>query len=210
MDRALLGKILVGLGLALAAVGVVGLTTGDDETAATTSPPASDPPATTVPASTVPSTAVPASTVPSTAVPASTVPSTTVPASTVPSTTVPVRAATEETVEEFFAVLKGAIDDGDAATILDRMNRATIDRYGIDQCEAYAASIAGVGLDATLVSTSELASWDYSTDDVTTTITGVVAVELEQVTNGQTVPTTAHWQLVDGRFTWFTDCGFPA
>lgn len=106
-------------------------------------------------------------------------------------------------------MLKGAIDDGDATTVLDRMNRATIDRYGIDQCEAYAASIAGVGLDATLVSTSDLASWDYLTDGVTATITGVVAVELEQVVNGQTVPQTAHWQLVDGRYTWFTDCGSP-
>ena len=36
------------------------------------------------------------------------------------------------------------LDGGDADTLLTRMNQATFDRYGTDQCEAYADSVAGI------------------------------------------------------------------
>ena len=217
MDRSLLGRVLIGLGVVLVAAGVVVMVIGDDDTnvAAGDAGPAGS--STTLPSvATTPSSSTPSSTssVPTTAEPATT--------STAqqhdldhhhdvepprrPTTGAPVAS---ETTEEFFAVLKGALDGGDAVTLLDRMNQATLDRYGADQCESYAASVAGTGLDATLLATDDLASWDYTTDEVTTTITGVVAADLERTVNDQTVPQTTHWQLVDGRYTWFTDCGSP-
>lgn len=205
MDRSLLGKILMGVGVVLVAAGVVVLLTGSDDT------PVSAGDAETASASsitTAPSTTAAADSTSTTAATA-TPPSTSTSTTSIATTSTTTAPAATETAEEFFAILKGALDGGDAATLLERMNQATVGRYGADQCEAYAASVAGTGLDATLIATSDLASWDYTTDDATTTLSGVVVADLERTINDQTVPQTTHWQLVDGRYTWFTDCGSP-
>jgi hypothetical protein len=101
------------------------------------------------------------------------------------------------------------LDGGDADTLLTRMNQATFDRYGTDQCEAYADSVAGTALDATLLATRDIASWDCTAAGVTTTLADVVGADIERTVNEQTVPQTTHWQLVDDRYTWFTDYGTP-
>jgi hypothetical protein len=187
MDRSQMGKLLVGVGLALVLAGVVLFVTGDDGDT-----PADASPTTTTSTST-------------TSTPTTSTASTTTTSSTT-TTTVPV---VEESATDFFALLRAALDGGDPATLVDRMNPATIERYGLDQCETYAASVAGTGLDAEVVAMRDLASWDYVTDGVSTVLTDVVEADLERTVNGQVVPQTTHWQLVDGRYTWFTDCGSP-
>ncbi len=184
-----MGKLLVGVGLALVLAGVVLFVTGDDGDT-----PADASPTTTTSTST---TSTPTT---------STASTTTTSSTTTTTTTVPVA---EESATDFFALLRAALDGGDAATLVDRMNPATIERYGLDQCETYAASVAGTGLDAEVVAMRDLASWDYVTDGVSTVLTDVVEADLERTVNGQVVPQTTHWQLVDGRYTWFTDCGSP-
>ncbi|MEZ5246870.1 MAG: hypothetical protein R2707_17380 [Acidimicrobiales bacterium] len=136
-------------------------------------------------------------------------PVTTLPSTTLPPTTLPPTTAAVESAAEFFVVFKSAFDEGDVATLVQRLNEATLERYGADQCQTYVASVVGNGFDAMLTSTGDVAAWDYVTDGVTTTLTDVIAADIERVVNGQTVPQTTHWQLVDGRYTWFTDCGAP-
>ena len=120
-----------------------------------------------------------------------------------------VAVAPAETPQEFLAVLLAAFANGDAATLLARMNQATLDRYGAAQCEAYAGLVAGEAQDLEFREATELATWDYVTDEVTTTVAGVLEVEVERTINSQTLIQLIRWQLVDGRFTWFTDCGDP-
>jgi hypothetical protein len=203
MDRTRIGQLLLGLGVVLVVAGVIVWMDGDDDTAVSAGDgPVVSSSTTMSTTTTVPSTTASAAT----STTASTTTSTTTSTSTTSTTAAPIAT---ESVEDFFAVLRGALDGGDAAVLVDRMNAATIERYGVDQCEAYATSVAGNGFDATLLSTSEVDSWDYTTDEVTTTLTGVVAADIERTISGQTVPQTTHWQLVDGRYTWFTDCGSP-
>ncbi len=186
----MLAKILMALGVVLVAAGVVILATGGDDT------PTSSPTSTT---STPPSSTTSSSTTTSTTTTSTTTTTTT--------STVPVAA---ESPAEFFAVFQGAFDRADSDVLIERLNPAVVDRYGASQCQAYVESVAGEGLEGTLLSTSEVDSWDYTTDDLTTTVAGVIAAELERTINGQTLPQTTHWQAVDGRYTWFTDCGSPA
>ncbi len=212
MDRQIVAKLLVGLGVVLVAVGVFGLVTGDGDAASETVAPAttttSDPPLTTAPSTTSPTTSsTTTTTTPTTPGSETRHMRTTTSTSTITTSTVPVVAA--ESPAEFFAVLKGALDGGDAPTLVARLNAATVERYGAEQCQAYAESVAGTGLDADRIATRELASWDYTTDERTTTLVDVVAADLERTVNGLTLPQTTHWQLVDGRYTWFTDCGSP-
>jgi len=204
MNNKYVGPALMGLGVILVLAGIVRLVTGDDDadsasTVASTS--SSSTTSSSVPVEDASSTS---STTTSTST--STTSTTT---TTTTSTTTTALPSTSESPAEFFTVLKAALDNGDAATLRDRMSEATIDRYGAEQCQSYAESVAGTGLDRVLVSTSELATWDYTTDGATTTIAGVTAADLEQTVNGQTIGQTTHWQLVDGRYTWFTDCGTP-
>ena len=61
---------------------------------------------------------------------------------------------------------------------------------------------------ATIVKFEDRPNFDRG-DGVSTALTDVVEADLERTVNGQVVPQTTHWQLVDGRYTWFTDCGSP-
>jgi hypothetical protein len=115
-----------------------------------------------------------------------------------------------ETPEEFLGALLDAFAGGDAATLFARMNPATPDRYGTAECEAYASTVAGMAQDLEFREATVLATWDYVTAGVSTPIADVVEVEVERTINSQTLIQLVRWQLVDGRLTWFTDCGDPA
>ncbi len=201
MTETLVGRGLMAAGLVLIVVGVARIvSSGDDPPAVVT---AEAPPADSAPAST--SGGASSSTAPSST---STSTTTTTTSTTTTSTTTLV-VVQAETPEDFLTVLVDAFAAGDAATLFARMNQATLDRYGSAQCEAYAATIAGMAQDLAFRSAAAAPTWDYTTDSVSTPIPDATAVEVARVLNGQTLIQEVHWQLVDGRFTWFTDCGDP-
>lgn len=129
---------------------------------------------------------------------------------TTTSTTTTTAPPAAETVEGFLALLVDAFAGGDADTLFDRMNQATLDRYGVDRCRAYADQVAGQAQDLALVSSADIGDWDYVTDDLSTIVPDTTAVDVVRTVNDQSIEQTLHWQLVDGRYTWFTDCGDPA
>lgn len=219
----MLGKAALALGLVLVVVGVLGLVLGGDDDATTVVADEPDSTAdggtgaatdedagtTSSTSSTTSSTSSTTSTTTTTTSTTTTTTTTTTSTTTTTTTTTTAPTVSEESVEEFLAVLLGAFASGDATTLFDRMNQATLDRYGVDQCRTYAGTVAGQAQDLTLVSSTDVGDWEYVTDDVSTTVPGATAVDVVRTVSDVAIDQTLHWQRVDGRFTWFTDCGTP-
>jgi len=193
VERARLGQILMALGAILLLAGVVSLATGgSDDSSATAA-------STTTLATTITSTST--STTAAVTTTSTTSASTT---SAAPSTT-----AAPESAETFLSELNLAFEAADAEFLLGRLNQATIERYGSDQCATYLAGILPQSQGLSMRREVGDGPWGYTTDNVTTSLTGVSAIEVDRVVNGETRINELHWQLVDGVFTWFTDCGSP-
>ncbi len=198
MDRTIAGRVMMAAGAVLAVVGLVGLVTGgDDETNVA-------PAATTTVGPTTTTTTVQATTT-------TVVAETTTEAPTTSTTTTSTTTTTlaPETVEGFLAVFNEAFDTGDVDVLADRLSEATIERYGIDQCTTHLMGILPQPQGLSLRRTVGVGPWDYVTDDVTTSLGDVTALEVDRVVNGETIIQELHWQLADGFYTWFTDCGEP-
>jgi hypothetical protein len=194
MKLATLGRVLMAVGAVLVIGGVVGLLMGGDDGSAGD---VADAPTTTT-------TSTASTTTTSTTTTASTTTTTT---TTTPATTTALVSA--EAPETFLAILSMALETGDSATLMARLNQATLDRYGADQCTSYLESIDPAEQNFTFREVGEPGSWDYLTDDVSVPIGDVTTIEVERLVNGETRIQELHWQLVDGQFTWFTDCGDP-
>lgn len=119
------------------------------------------------------------------------------------STTIPI-----ETAEEFLAKLVEGLR-GDPDLLVSLLNQATIDIYGAEQCLATFQTVLDPETELTIREVGEIGSWDYVIDGITSPLVNVIGVEVDRVVNGQTLIQELHWQLVDGRWTWFSDCGEP-
>lgn len=169
MERALIGRLIVGIGVLLVAVGLVTTLAGGrdrPELVSQTSPPTE---------------------------------------TSAESTT----TNQAETAEEFVAAFNAAFDTGDARFLMARLNEAVIERYGPDQCAAYLAGILPQSQGLSLRKVVGSGPWDYVTDNVTTSLAGITAVEVDRVVDGETRIDELHWQLARDEFTWFADCGDP-
>ncbi len=113
-------------------------------------------------------------------------------------------------VRAFFVDLMAAIRAGTEESMGARLNGAVIDRYGVSACEGKLASDAA---DPTYVITVKavhpLATWDYVTDERTTTIPEAWTVDADVTAQGQTATRQLHVAPMDGTVSWFTDCGDP-
>ena len=115
-----------------------------------------------------------------------------------------------ETPEEFLVVLNTAFATQDGATLAARLSQLTIDIYGAEGCDAYFTGIfANPQPQLTMREVLGVGNWDYVIDGITTAVPDATSVEVSREVDGQTVIQELHWQLVDGRYTWFTDCGEP-
>ena len=212
MDRTMLGRGLMAIGAILVLAGAVGLVVGgdDDPVVAEVAPPVSTEAPATTPADTEnPTSTSSSSTSTSTTTSSSTSTTTTSTTTSTTTTSTTTPPAEVETSDTFFALFLAAFADNDPDTLFDRLNPATLERYGESQCRTYVDDVAGTAQDLTIRETSPEEEWDYRTDDVSASVTDVLAVEVERIVNGQTLIQELHWQLVDGRFTWFSDCGEP-
>ena len=193
MNERTIGIGLMALGAVVIAIGAIGFfSTGDAQQAAAPTSSVETSTSTTTTSSTTSTTTT------SLAI------STTTTSSIASSTTQP-----PETAEEFLALFNAAFESGDVAFLSARINQATLDIYGAEQCDMYLdvviqtfpplkfRELGGVGL------------WNYVIDGITTPIEEAAAVEVSRIVEGQTIIQEVHWKLVDGVYTWFTDCGDP-
>ena len=113
-------------------------------------------------------------------------------------------------IRSFYADFAGAIAAGDGAFLYDHLAPEVLDRYGADQCRAYVDGLAQPGFDAMVIGISGAAPWDYTQDDIVTSIASAYAVSLEVGVDGTTTAREAHVVLDGQTVRWFTDCGDPA
>ena len=140
----------------------------------------------------------------STATTATTAPTTTTTPSTTTTTTPPTESA-----EEFLALFNAAFEDGDVEFLFARMNQATLDIYGAEQCRTYLAAVIQTPVTVEFRELVGVGPWDWVIDDVTTLIEDATAVEVSRDVEGETIIQEIHWKLVNEVYTWFTDCGNP-
>jgi hypothetical protein len=115
-----------------------------------------------------------------------------------------------ETPQQFLDKLAQAVRDGDVNFQLDRLNEATISRYGKDACRTELGTRTDPTRRYTVKSVSpQKQPYDYASDRQSVTIPDTTTVEADVVTQGQTQPVTLHLVEKNGRFTYLTDCGTP-
>ncbi len=201
--RRQVGLALAGLGAALVLLGGVVVATDSDD-AVTAAPPA-EPTVAPQPEPTAEPTPTPEPT--ATATPEATVaPEPTV--TPVPTPTPEPPEPPTEDPEVFLALLVQGLRD-DPELLLSRLNQATFDRYGQAQCAEALPLALDETAELTLRELGEVGPWDYVTDEVSTALENVMRVEVSRIAAGQTLIQELHWQLVDGTWTWFSDCGVP-
>ena len=98
---------------------------------------------------------------------------------------------------------------GDPDLLVSLLNLATIDIYGAEQCRTTFALILDPETELEIREVGEIGPWDYLIDGITTPLDDVLPVEVDRFVAGQTIIQELHWQLVDGHWTWFSDCGDP-
>lgn len=120
----------------------------------------------------------------------------------------PSDAAEPESFEDFYEVFDEALAAQDVEFLYDRLAPAVIERYGADQCRTYLDSLPPQDLDLTIVDVAGPAAWEWTTDDVVTTVPDTYTVTLERTVDGETSEIEAH-VVRDDLVRWFTDCGDP-
>ena len=113
-----------------------------------------------------------------------------------------------ETPEEFLILLVEGLR-GNRDLLVSRLNQATLDIYGEEQCREAMSQTLDPETELEIREIGETGSWDYEIDDVTTPLDDVLALEVQRFVAGQTLIQELHWQLVEGQWTWFSDCGDP-
>ncbi len=183
MNKRFLGLGLLGLGIIVALVGLVGMLSGGEGGV----------------------TAAPTTTTGASVTTSTTTPATTTSTSTTTTTTTLVLS---ETPEEFLALFVQALRD-DPDFLLSRLNQATMDIYGAEQCRATLNQILDPEADLEIREIGEPGPWNYEIDGIVTPLDDVLPVEVQRIVGGETRIQELHWQLVDGVWTWFSDCGTP-
>ena len=143
-------------------------------------------------------TTVPPTTGPTVTVAQSTTPSATTTTTTTPTTT----TEPPETPEEFLALLVQGLRE-DPELLVSRLNQATIDIYGAEQCLATLTDVLDPETTFEIREIGPVGPWDYVIDDIVTPLEDILAIEVERFVAGQTIIQELHWQLVDGLWTWF-------
>jgi hypothetical protein len=114
----------------------------------------------------------------------------------------------EEDPEQFLRLLVDGLR-GDVDFLVSRLNDATIVIYGEEQCRSTLAGLQDPQTELEIREIGPIGPWDYVVDGVNTRIPDVLPVEVQRLADGQTIIQELHWQLVDGSYTWFSDCGEP-
>ena len=135
-------------------------------------------------------------------------PTTTTAPTTTSTTTTTTTLIIQETPEEFLELLVTGLQS-DPELLVSRLNQATIDIYGADQCLDTLGQVLDPETMMTIREVGEVGPWDYVIDDITTPLQDVLAVEIERFVAGQTLIQEIHWKQVNGLWTWFSDCGDP-
>jgi len=128
-------------------------------------------------------------------------PNSTEPASSTPSPT--------EDPHVFFDAFETAVRTGDTNFLVSRMHPAVIARYGAAQCRAFAPQLVDATASLHLVSIAGPASFDYTSDGLTTTVPDTFTFTVDGTAAGRSGPREFHFAVSGGQLRLFADCGDP-
>jgi hypothetical protein len=127
-----------------------------------------------------------------------------------PSPSPTAEVADDDAIRAFIAELVAAVRAGDVETMGDRLNEATVERYGAAACQTKLAADQGDPTYAIdVIEIHPPAPWDYTTDDRTTRIETAWTVDARVTVQGQDALREVHLAPMDGGVSWFSDCGDP-
>jgi hypothetical protein len=112
-----------------------------------------------------------------------------------------------ETPQEFLTLLATAYRKDDVDFLVSRLNPAVIDRFGVDACRANLTFPPDPTAAFTVKNVSAPMPFEYTTDTRSTTVPDTLFVDVDQVGGGSEVSVTVHLTPVDGKLTWFRNCG---
>lgn len=115
-----------------------------------------------------------------------------------------------EDPRDFLAGFTTAVQNGDVDWLLGRLNPAVTQRYGAEQCRAYLrSSVIDPTMRLQLSTVTGPGSWEWSTDERSTVVDEVYRVGAHRFLRGSETTGNLWLANVDGRLTWFADCGTP-
>jgi hypothetical protein len=197
MNRAQIGRVMIGFGVLLVLAGVIGLLTGGSEeepvaapSAQTTEPPTTTPPATD-----------PSSTTTTAQTPTTTSSSTTISSSTTTTTLPP------EAVDDFVLAFREALEADDLDFAFSRLHPAVIEAYGEDLCRAWTErEILALDEYQTTGPFSELGETTVNLPDGAVPVAELFEVPISFVFQGQFFEDNASFAREDGLIYWLGNC----
>jgi hypothetical protein len=127
----------------------------------------------------------------------------------IPATPPPPAVADPAAIPQFIADLSDAIASGTNQFLFRNLHPEVLVRYGEQQCRTYTASTQIPGLEIEYVSDSGPAPWDWTLDEVTTTIADTQTVTVNWHDPSVDETRDVHIAPSEGTWRWFTDCGDP-
>lgn len=116
----------------------------------------------------------------------------------------------DEQPRDFAAGFTAAVQGGDVGWLLSRLNPTVIQRYGEEQCRGYLrSSVIDPTMRLQVSGVTGPGTWEWSTDDRSTIVDEVYRVDAHRFLRGTETTGNLWLANVDGRLTWFADCGTP-
>ncbi len=112
-------------------------------------------------------------------------------------------------VKKFLNEIDAAVRSGNVDLRLARLNPAVIARYGEQQCRDFLAGQHDATRKDTVTKVGKPESYQYSTDNQSAIIPDALPVQVRETNKGKKGDRNIHLARVNGRLTYFIDCGQP-
>ena len=112
-------------------------------------------------------------------------------------------------VKKFLNELDAAVRSGNVDLRLARLNPAVIARYGEQQCRDFLAGQHDPTRKDTVTKVGKPESYQYASDNQSAVIPDALPVQVRETNKGKKGDRNIHLARVNGRLTYFIDCGQP-
>jgi hypothetical protein len=112
-------------------------------------------------------------------------------------------------VQKFLNVLDAAVRTGNTDVRLAHLHPAVIDRYGEPQCRDFLAGQQDKTRRDQVKSVGKPESFEYATDNQSVMVPDALPVQVREKSKGKEGDRDIHLARINGKFTYFIDCGDP-
>ncbi|HEV3135639.1 MAG TPA: hypothetical protein VG348_13145 [Acidimicrobiia bacterium] len=112
-------------------------------------------------------------------------------------------------VQKFLNMLDVAVRTGNTNFRVAHLNQAVIDRYGEQQCRDFLAGQQDKTRKDKVKKVGKPESFEYATDDQSVVVPQALPVQVHETSKGKKGDRNIHLARINGRFSYFIDCGGP-